>query len=58
MAKEFVKKQNDVTRAEVRGYIDDKNKVLLKALRSEMEARIVSEIRDRLQIPGIIGDNC
>ena len=31
--------------------------MLLKALRIEMENRVMAEVRDKLQVPGLVGEN-
>ena len=42
----------------MRGLISDKQKEILKIVRAEMETKILCEVRDRLQVPGLVGENC
>ena len=52
-----MKKLTDATKVDSRNYIDDKNKMLLKSLRIEMENRVSNEVREKLKVPGIVGDD-
>ena len=41
----------------MRGFVEDKHKSLLKVMRGEMDHKVAVEVRDRLQVPGLIGEN-
>ena len=41
----------------MRGFVEDKHKLMLKAVRNEMETKVLIEVREQLQVPGLIGDN-
>lgn len=44
--------------AELRGFIMDKNRELLKKVQAEVETKVLIEVRERMQVPGLIGENC
>ena len=48
----------DDLKLDLRKYVDDKHKVVLRVLRQETTEKIQNEIQDRLQVPGLVGDNC
>ena len=41
----------------MRCFVEDKHKSLLKVMRTEMDTKVLMEVRDRLMVPGLIGDN-
>lgn len=45
-------------KSELLKYNDDRNKAMLRMLRSEMKERIVEVINDRMVVPGLVGDKC
>ena len=55
--KHLVSNMDDM-KLDLRKYVDDKQKVVLRVLRQETEDKILSEMKDRLQVPGLVGSNC
>ena len=41
----------------LRSYVDEKYKVLLKTMRTETITKVSKEVNEKLQVPGLIGDN-
>lgn len=55
--KHMVSNMDDM-KLDLRRYVDDKQKVVLRVLRQETEDKILNEMKERLQVPGIVGNNC
>ena len=56
--KQHLEKNITNVQAEMRGLIADRQKEMLRTVRAETETKIVCEVRDRLQVPGLVGENC
>ena len=57
LGKEYTDQSIVKLRAELRNYIDEKYKTMIKAMRNESDIKVKNEVRERLQVPGLIGEN-
>ena len=55
--KHLVSNMDDM-KLDLRRYVDEKQKVVLRVLRQETEDKILYEMKERLQVPGLVGNNC
>lgn len=51
-----MKKDVDTLRAEMRAFVDDKYKVILRVMRAESDSKIPEAVKQQLQVPGLIGE--
>ena len=45
-------------RTEMRNLVDSRQQDVLRMIRTEMRNKVAEEVKERLQVPGLIGNNC